>query len=308
MAKTARGKLTLYCVVGVVLAVVLLGGCAGTGNDTSAETGTESAQAPTESPAPSPTNTVTPSPTPEPTPTNTPTPTPIPTTAPAEVHFALNDVWSEDFLSVEYFDTDKSDGEQIEDRKEYLRSFESKLSDAEIDTLVKCINKDTTQEAMTQNEIDALPTIVGKVFDYNMAHQDDMIPLSLLGLNLNENEKIIYDYAQCIGIRTRNEVPKDAQSEVFWSYKYTDFFAQLSHNDSVLKPTVKKGDREVTKLTTPARIDTSCIVLSCLYARKTLEPYPTSAFKNGVMEYSKRFLNDLYPKLKTVEDSGKTLQ
>lgn len=247
--------------------------------------------------------------TPEPTVTPTNTPTPTPTPALAEKKLSAADICSKEFVETEYFDTNKPVEEQIEDRKEYLATKEdAPLSDNEIDTLVKCINKDTTQEAMTQSEINSLSTIVNKVFDYNYSHQDDMIPLSKLGINLNENEKIVYNYIQCLANQTRNEIPKSATSDDMTAHDYIQFYVQLSGRNSVLKPTVQNGDTVDTKLMSRDSIDTSCEIITYLYAIKALEPYKNTAVGSGSIWYINILLEEKTNDLKTVENSNKTLQ
>ena len=211
--------------------------------------------------------------TPEPTITVAPTVTPTPTPAISETKISSTDMWSKEFAETEFFDTNKPVEEQIEDRKNYLESKEdTELNSSDINTLVKCVNKEATGEAMTQEEINSLSGIVKKVFDYNQSHPEDMIAISVLGTDLTQEEKVLYNDVQCISYEMTCILPPSASLDDVYAYKAADFYTHLSYGGA-LSISTKDGDQATSKYISLKSMDSSCRIITYMYAIEALKPY-----------------------------------
>ena len=256
-----------------------------------------------------PTQAGTPTPTATPTATPVPTFTPTPTPKPAERKISSSDVITQEFFEANksFFDSNKPLEEQIEDRKEYLGAFDV-LDKKEIDTLVKCINKETTGVAMTQAEIDSLYNVLKDIIVYNQAHQDAIIPLSLLGVDLSGDEIAVYNYLQEVSIRTQTELPKNSKFNDFIAHSYTDFFSQIVSNSKLLKPTVIDGERKNTRFVDADGLKTSCKVVLCIYAVELMKTYNSSTFSEAIKDYGIEKIEQIMGELKTAGSPDKTSQ
>lgn len=265
-------------------AMLMNAGCTVNENGTPAEgvtstpTVSQTANAtPTATPATEFSPTITPSPTLTPAPTLTPTPTPIPTPAPSERPVSVAEMWSESFLSATFFDPDKSVADQLSDRKDYLLTFDGCLSEKEADTLVRWINLGVINEKMTQESYDSLGGILKKVFTYNQSHSDNMIPFSVLGINLSDKDKMAYNNLQCISLEMTNNLPKNSITDKIYEYKDSKFFLQLSYGgEMVLTLFVRDEDHNSSKYVNLKTLDTGCRIISYLYSIEVLKPYKAS--------------------------------
>ncbi|MBQ6660691.1 MAG: hypothetical protein IJM57_04590 [Lachnospiraceae bacterium] len=207
------------------------------------------------------------------TPTATPTPTitPTPTVKPAERKISCADMMDRDF-ALAVFDDNKTVEEKIEDRREYLESFET-LDETAVDVLIRCINQEELEEDLTAQDVSALKDIVEKVFDYNQTHQDNVIALSMLCVALSDEERLIYNSVQFVSMKMLKELPKKSTTDQCRDYSDAYYFMYLSYEDSVLRVNYVKDGEESTKYVSRKILDKSCRIITYLYAIKALEGY-----------------------------------
>ena len=160
---------------------------------------------------------------------------------------------------------------------------------AAIDTLVKCINKESTLETMTAQEISVLKDAVEEVFNYNQTHQDNIIPLSVLGVSLSDEDRLVYNNVQVVSMNMLNELPKNATVDQCMAYKDANLFMQLSYEDGVLKPTYTKDGVSYTKYVGKKSLDGSCLVITYLYSLKALDGYTSD-----VMQMRAKYINEYF--------------
>lgn len=226
-------------------------------------------------------------PTNTPTPTEAPTPTLSPTPAPSERKISAQDIKSANFDSNDYFGPKEDYETEVEKRKEYLESFEV-LNNNEMDAVINYVNGNESAENMN-----ALPKAIDKIVDHNKQNQDDIIPLSILGTDLTENEITAYNGIQESCIRMFNILPNNASADECRANNSWYMISDLINPSKLtIKADVVIDGVKQTIIIPKDSLSPMDKYLIALYGLKALEDYKSSPFLYAVYYGTQDYINE----------------